>query len=187
MPAKQSKSVSITYFVHGTTTDNERSIATGWQHGKLSTLGKQQSRDLKKLIAGKKFDTIFCSDLHRAVNSANLTFPGQKIIQDAGLRECDYGNLTGGPEGKVKAAMEQRVSSPFPKGESYMDVEKRMREFVDFLRTNYAGKHIAIVAHQAPQLALDVILKLKTWQQAIAEDWRRKTPKEWQPGWEYEA
>ncbi len=187
MPAKQSKSVSITYFVHGTTTDNERGIATGWANGKLSALGEQQSRDLKQLIGKNHFDAIFSSDLHRAVDSANLTFPGQKIIQDQRLRECDYGSLTGGKEEKVKAAMELRINSPFPNGESYSDVEKRMKEFVDFLRTNYAGKHIAIVAHQAPQLALEVILKGKTWQQAIAEDWRRATPKQWKPGWKYET
>jgi len=40
------------------------------------------------------------------------------------------------------------------------------------------------VAHQAPQLALEVILKNKTWERAIAEDWRNT--KSWQPGWKYE-
>jgi len=42
---------------------------------------------------------------------------------------------------------------------------------------------VAIVAHKAPQLALDVLLKNKTWQQAFAEDWRKT--KSWQPGWDY--
>lgn len=59
-----------------------------------------------------------------------------------------------------------------------------MRDFCEYLKTNYNEKHIAIVAHQAPQLALEVILKNKTWEQAIAEDWRNT--KSWQPGWEYE-
>lgn len=48
---------------------------------------------------------------------------------------------------------------------------------------NHQSKHIAIVAHRAPQLALDVLTKGKTWDQAIVEDWRKK--KAWQPGWEY--
>jgi len=39
------------------------------------------------------------------------------------------------------------------------------------------------VAHKAPQLALDVLLRNKTWEQAFTEDWRKK--KAWQPGWEY--
>ena len=32
-------SVNITYFVHGTTTDNEKGLATGWEQGELSALG----------------------------------------------------------------------------------------------------------------------------------------------------
>jgi hypothetical protein len=32
-------------------------------------------------------------------------------------------------------------------------------------------------------LALDVLLKGKTWKQAIDEDWRKG--KAWQPGWDY--
>lgn len=37
---------------------------------------------------------------------------------------------------------------------------------------------------KAPQLALDVLLKNKTWKQAFAEDWRKT--KSWQPDWEYQ-
>ncbi len=62
-------------------------------------------------------------------------------------------------------------------------MEKRIADFLWFLKKNYDGKHIAIVAHQAPQLALEVLLKGKTWKQAIDEDWRKK--KAWRPGWEY--
>ena len=47
----------------------------------------------------------------------------------------------------------------------------------------YNGKHIAIVAHKAPQLAIQVLTQGKTWQQAIEEDWRKT--KAWKPGWEY--
>ena len=79
--------------------------------------------------------------------------------------------------------MEDYIDAPFPRGESYKDVEKRMAGFLADLKQNYDGKHVAIVAHQAPQLALDVLLMGKTWQQAITEDWRKT--KAWQPGWEY--
>ena len=42
-------SVKITYFVHGTTTDNEQDLATGWAPGELSELGKEQAKDLGEL------------------------------------------------------------------------------------------------------------------------------------------
>ena len=45
--------VKITYFVHGTTTDNEQGLATGWAPGELSELGRQQAKDLGGLIENK--------------------------------------------------------------------------------------------------------------------------------------
>src|SRR3989344_4970499 len=125
--------IKITYFVHGTTTDNEQDLATGWLPGKLSELGIKQAEELGKLVADKKLNEF--------------------------------------------------IDKPFPNGESYKDVEKRIAGFFDFLKKNYKDKHVAIVAHQGPQLALDVLLKRRTWKQAIKEDWRNK--KAWQPGWEY--
>jgi len=185
-----SRIVKITYFVHGTTTDNELGIATGWNHGELSKTGIKQSVELKELIKGKKFDVVFCSDLKRAVDSARLAFSDSDsvpIIQDKRLRECNYGDLNGADAKKVNSLVLECIDKPFPKGESYEDVEKRIRSFLSDVLKNYSGKHIAIVAHRAPQLALDVILKGKTWEQAIKEDWRLKKPKEWKPGWDYIA
>ena len=65
------------------------------------------------------------------------------------------------------------------------DVEKRIRDFIDFLKNNkeYEGKVIGIVAHRAPQLAFEVITKNITWEEANKNDWRKT--KNWQPGWEY--
>ena len=55
--------LKITYFVHGTTTDNEQDLATGWAPGELSELGIQQAKNLGKEIKDRKFDVVFCSDL----------------------------------------------------------------------------------------------------------------------------
>ncbi|HVW71562.1 MAG TPA: histidine phosphatase family protein [Candidatus Paceibacterota bacterium] len=177
-------SVQITYFVHGTTTDNEQDLATGWLPGELSEKGIQQSKDLGPLLVEKHFDAVFCSDLKRAVDSAVLNFGGAyQIIQDPRLRECNYGDMNGKPASLFKEHMEDYVETPFPNGESYRDVEFRMQSLVDSLKEDYDGKHIGIVAHQGPQLALDVILRGKSWDQAIAEDWRKT--KSWQPGWQY--
>lgn len=178
--------VYITYFVHGTTIDNEQGIATGWAPGELSELGKKQSIELKNLIKDKKFGVVFCSDLKRAVDSANITFgKAVPIIQDERLRECDYGALTRASSKIVIPLDIACINKRFPNGESYRDVEKRIRDFLDFLLKEYPSKRVAIVAHRGPQLALDVILKKRTWEQAIQEDWRHKEPKEWRPGWDY--
>lgn len=177
-------STKITYFVHGTTTDNEKDISSGWYDVELSELGIKQSKELKDLIKDKQFDVVFCSDLKRAVDSAVLTFgESVEIIPDKRLRECNYGTYNAKPSEVVEPMQEQNINNPFPDGESYEDVKERINSFLQDLKKDYNNKHIAIVAHKAPQLALDVLLRGKTWGESFAEDWRKK--KAWQPGWEY--
>lgn len=176
--------IKITYFVHGTTTDNEKDISSGWSDVELSELGIKQSIELKEQIKDKKFDIVFCSDLKRAVDSAKLTFEGiVPIVADRRLRECNYGQYNAQSSAVVEPIQEKHITEKFPEGESYEDVKTRIADFLKFLKENYDSKGIAIVAHKAPQLALDVLLKNKTWEQAFAEDWRKR--KAWQPGWEY--
>src|SRR3989339_2031948 len=173
--------IKITYFVHGTTTDNEKEISSGWFDVELSDLGTKQSIELKDKIKDKKFDVVFCSDLKRAVKSAKLTFEGVvPIIPDSRLRECNYGKYNAQPSSIVEPMQEKAITEKFPNGESYEDVKTRISDFLNFLKQNYDGKNVAIVAHKAPQLALDVLIKGKTWKQALAEDWRKA--KAWQPG-----
>lgn len=179
-------SIQITYFVHGTTTDNEKHISSGWKDVELSELGEKQSIELKEQTKDKNFDVVFCSDLKRAHDSAKIAWEGvYNIIPDARLRECNYGKLNGASSDIVEPMQEEEcIANPFPEGESYEDVKNRIANFLKFIKDNYEGKHVAIVGHKAPQLSLDVLLKGKTWKQALAEDWRKT--KSWQPGWVYE-
>ena len=177
-------SVRITYFVHGTTTDNEKDISSGWSDVELSELGIQQSKELADKTRDKKFDAVFTSDLKRAVDSANITWGGKhKIIQDKRLRECNYGDYNAKPSKVVDPLQEKSIDTPMPNGESYEMVKERIKGFLDDLKKDYEGKHIAIVAHKAPQLVLDVLLKGMTWEEAFESDWRKT--KSWQPGWDY--
>lgn len=172
----------ITYFVHGTTTDNLEHKSTGWLDGELSQKGIDQSILLKEQVDINQFDVVFCSDLKRAIDSAKYTFENVKnIIQDERLRECNYGDLNGKDSSLVK--YEEHIFKKFPNGECMLDVEKRIKSFCDYLLEKYNGKHIAIVAHKAPQLAFQVITEGKTWEDAINQDWRKT--KSWQPGWIY--
>lgn len=173
-------SVKIIYFVHGTTYDNASSKCSGWKQVELNELGKEQAENLGKNNK-YEFDTVFTSDLIRAINSAEIAFPKHKKIEDARLRECNYGDLDGGD--KKLVVYEEHINEPFPNGESLIDVEKRVRSFVEYLKDNYNNKTIAIVAHRAPQLALDVITKNIPWNEAIEKDWRKTG--NWQAGWEY--
>lgn len=87
--------LTITYFVHGTTTDNEQHISSGWKDVDISDKGIQQSIELPTLNT-TPFDTVFCSDLLRAIHSTELSFKDKyPIVIDKRLRECNYGDYNG--------------------------------------------------------------------------------------------
>ena len=174
--------IRIKYFVHGTTIDNEKHLASGWNDVVLSDVGVGQAKNLRNLIDINSIDLVFCSDLERAVQSSKLIFQDdKKIITDSRIRECNYGDLNGSDNSLIR--YEEHINNPFSNGESLLDVEKRVREFLKFLLDNYDGLTIAIVSHKAPQLALDVIINGLSWEDAISKDWRKT--KAWQPGWDY--
>lgn len=177
--------MKITYFVHSITKDNEQGLATGWMQGELSEEGIKRAKALTAELTTRKFDAVFCSDLDRALHSTKIFFGNTyPVFIDWRLRECNYGVLDGTPAKDFKKNREQEyIDTPYPNGESYKDVENRIRSFLRDVQVNFQDKHIAIVAHQAPQLALEVIANGNTWVQAINDDWRKSGA--WQAGWEY--
>jgi broad specificity phosphatase PhoE len=60
-------SVNITYFVHGTTTDNEKHLSSGWKDVELSGLGVKQSIALKNQTKDKKFVRFNGTDFEQAL------------------------------------------------------------------------------------------------------------------------
>lgn len=171
----------IMYFVHGTTYDNATDKCSGWKQVELNDLGREQAKNLGNITKDLHFDVMFTSDLIRAIESSNIAWPNMDKIQDKRLRECNYGDYDG--EAKELVVYDNHIDIKFPNGESLKDVEVRMHDFINFIKNNYKGKTIAIVAHRAPQLALEVLTKNISWEEALKNDWRNT--KAWQPGWEY--
>ncbi len=173
----------ITYFVHGTTFDNSDKLCSGWKDVELNELGIEQALNLGKVSSerGDKFDIVFTSDLKRSMKSAELAFPNIKKVADKRLRECNYGDYDG--LNKSFVVYENFIYNQFPNGESLLDVELRISDFINYIKEDFKGKSIAIVAHRAPQLALNVLLNKETWETVIKNDWRKTGA--WQPGWDY--
>ena len=148
----------------------------------LSKKGLEQAKELKDQ-APQQFDLVITSDLKRTKDTAEIAFEGRcPIIVDRRLREANYGEWNG-TKNSFYSRVSEFVEKPFPGGESYIDVENRVRALIDECKEKYQGKHIAFVSHKAPQLAMQVILKDRSWNQAFAEDWRKVG--KWQPGWDY--
>lgn len=174
--------VTIIFEAHSTTTDNENHISSGQSDVELSELGITQSHKLGERYKDEQFNAIFCSDLRRSFRTAEIAFANRRIpiVQDARLRECDYGDLTNRPSAEVDREKPKHITIPFPRGESYEDTAVRMKKFLVDLLAKYDGKKVMIVGHRATQYGLDHWILGKPVYDAVTAHWQ------WQPGWKYE-
>ena len=181
MRRRRETKVEIVFETHSTTTDNERWIASGWLDGRLSPAGRKQARELGERRAAEELAAVFTSDLARAVETTTIAFGarGIPIFHDWRLRECDYGELTGGPVAEVEARRAEHVYDPFPGGESYSQVVVRVRSFLHDLAPRFENTRIAVVGHSATQWAFQHVLEGTPLQELV------EGPFHWQEGWLY--
>ena len=172
--------VQLVYETHSFSIDNERGIATGRLPGALSERGRLLAQALGERRRDDGIACVLTSDLHRAVETADIAFAGSAIErrQDPRLRECDYGELNGA---RVEA-LEPRlrfVDAPFPGGESYHDCCAKMRSALDDIVREFDGRRILMIAHSAQRFALRHLLEGVPLEDLV------DAPFEWQEGWEY--
>ena len=150
--------ITIYYKGHAQTLDIVRGVASGHFDTELSDYGRRQAAtDFRVAYEGIEFDAVYTSDTQRAYDTARLMLNGKplEITRDARLRECDYGDMTGGPRAEVEALRPSHLREPFPNGESYDQVLERMRQFVDHIARTEQGKTLLIVGHFATYLGLE--------------------------------
>lgn len=172
----------ITFFAHSTSVDNERRVCSGWNDPQLSVIGKVQAERLREQLECRNFDLVYTSDLTRAKETARIAFPHARVITDLRLREMNYGDYNGLAVEKFPSDRTSCVNERYPNGENCLDVEHRIRLFLQEI--GEPRVNITIVSHKYPQLALEVICNGVCWEKAINNDWRET--EKWQPGWKYE-
>jgi broad specificity phosphatase PhoE len=151
--------IEIIFEFHATSTDNEAGVASGWSDPPLSDRGRKLAKDLGERRRGQRIDAVFCSDLRRAIETAEIAFgPAVTVHPDRRLREYDYGRMTGAPVEQIHAERPARVDTPFPEGESLRDVADRIRDFLNDLAREWDGNRVLIIGHGATKLALDHLL-----------------------------
>jgi broad specificity phosphatase PhoE len=174
--------VEIVYETHALTTDNEAGISTGGLPGRLSAEGVREALDLGERRRHEDIAAVYTSDLHRSVETARIAFPGGRppIHQDPRLRECDYGDLNGGPSALVDAERARRIDTPFPGGTSYRQVLDATESFLRDLLRHRDGTRVLVIAHTANKWALDCLLTGASLPDLLA------APFAWEPhGWCY--
>lgn len=176
--------MTLFYSPHSTSVDNEAGRASGHADVPLSALGRQQAAELGKHYASEKIDAVFCSDLQRAVVTANLLFGecGLPVAPDARLREFDYGEMTQYPREQVEKEFPQRITAPFPGGESVSMAAQRVGAFLQDIACEYDGKTVVVIGHRATMYGIRYWCGTSTLEEIVNAHW------EWRemPIWRFE-
>ena len=171
----------IVFESHATSLDNEAGLASGWFDVALSPTGEDQARQLGTRRRNDDLAAVFCSDLIRAVRTAELAFADRDlpIVRDARLRECDYGALTRHLASDIEDRRSRHVATPFPNGESYEQVVRRVSAWLSESATTFADRTVLVIGHRATFFALEHLIRHVPLSEAVSAPWR------WQPGWVY--
>jgi len=151
----------IYLFRHGQTYYNRNKIFTGWKDSKLTPFGVNQAKYLGKLLKNKKIDIAFTSSLSRARDTLKEVLKYhpecRKIITNDRIIERGYGRLQGIPHKKIIEKYGEKQFEKWhrgyknrpPEGESFYDVEKRVKSFIkDLIKKIKKEKiNVAISAH----------------------------------------
>jgi len=126
---------------HGETPASAGRTLAGWADIPLTERGEGQAAALRPVLAGERFDSVWSSDLLRAVTTARLAWGDAR--QDRRLRELGFGELEGLPwetmDDRWKEALARFEGFAPPGGESFDDLRARVLSFVDELAP---GRHL---------------------------------------------
>ena len=95
--------IQLTIVRHGQTYENKLKTIQGQKDTKLTELGIDQAKQLAKYFESEIFDTVYASDLSRALDTCKI-LAGDKyqIITNNLLRERRFGILEGLPIDKLR-------------------------------------------------------------------------------------
>ena len=136
---------------HGSTVWNEKGIIQGQSNNRLSINGKQMVEKVAKKFANTPFDAIVCSPLMRTIQTANIMnkYHNVKIIKDPQIIEINQGIFSGKKRSSL-TKNEQKLQQMRLKEngqETLAEIDARIENFVQNIKTKYPYKNLLIVTH----------------------------------------
>lgn len=126
---------------HGETPASRDRMLAGWTNVPLTEAGERQAAALRSQLANQRFDSVWASDLDRALATARHAWGEPR--QDARLREMSFGELEGRSWEALEPAERDAVARfagfTAPGGESFESLRARVLSFVDSLEP---GRHL---------------------------------------------
>lgn len=144
---------------HGQTTWNSEHRLQGRQNSDLTPLGQEQAEALGKYLkeSGIKIDHYLSSPQQRAYDTAKLIAGHEEITVREGLSEIAFGTWEGRRLEEVKKEYPEefynffneahKYDSKVNDGESFEEVEKRVRKELDYLTSTYKDGTVLVVSH----------------------------------------
>ncbi|OHA20221.1 MAG: hypothetical protein A2836_02880 [Candidatus Taylorbacteria bacterium RIFCSPHIGHO2_01_FULL_45_63] len=152
---------------HGEAENNVLGVVSSYPNNPhhLTEKGKEQVKAAVKTLLGKKIDLIISSPFLRTKETAEIVadhigFPKEKIIYDERLREIKADLFNGRPIGEYHLncrSGEEQFKRTCPGGEHYVDIAKRVGEFIYNIDKRYEGKNILMVTHDSPAWLLESV------------------------------
>jgi alpha-ribazole phosphatase/probable phosphoglycerate mutase len=178
---EQLLAVTVVFETHSISEDNELGVASGWNHSQLSERGRELARELGNRRLEDGIAAVLSSDLRRARETAEVAFADAAVpvLFDWRLRECDYGELSGGMAQAHVRDRVRYVDRPYPGGESWRQAVARVTGIFDDLLLRWDGARVLLIGHVATRWALDHHVNGVPLETLAAEDFA------WQEGWEY--
>jgi len=153
---------------HGQAESNVKAVCSCWPEkfkNPLTKTGKETIKESAEKLADltaqadKSIDLIFASPLLRTQQTAEIIGKKLKlkIKTDKRLRELGFGIFNNEHLEKMWKyfkAEEERIKKAPPKGETYIQVLKRMMGVVKDIEKKYKGKNILLVSHEGPLFLL---------------------------------
>ncbi len=142
---------------HGQSEGNRDRMFTGHGPSPLTERGREEARAVAARIATDPVDAIFSSDLPRAVQTAEplAATTGIAIVQDAALREKNFGDLTGKRFVEIETEYPDvwrglLARDPMyqpPGGESHAECRARVGGFLSRLFESHPSGRVVLVSH----------------------------------------
>lgn len=142
---------------HGKTCDNLKRRYSGIKDIGLTRAGRQEAKKIKEKIKGLKVDRVFCSDLKRSWQTAEIIFSNRtcKIIKNPHLREINFGKWEGLTYIQIvrryPSTCKRWLKDPFsvniPKGQKLSHFVRKIKNELKKIVDRNTDKTVALITH----------------------------------------
>ena len=178
-----SKTTRVLLIRHGATTSTADDRFAGSSNVELSDAGREEAARLSRRLESIRIDACFCSDMHRAFDTARIVVAPHKLSPVAlkELREIDHGHW----EGMVHREVEKKYAQEYaawsadplsiapPGGETATSVLARALPAMRKIVTDHQGQTILIASHKATNrllIAYYLGMDLRRYRDRLGQD-----------------